>query len=161
MDYDFTIREVPAQPIISIRGRFAPAEISSFLGRCFADLYGRVGLLGVAAAGHPFVIYHELGGTEIDAEVCVPLVSEISAHGRIESRVLEPATVAQTLHIGPYDELGVAYEALDAWVREHDFEVAGPVRERYLNGPDAAGSPAGYRTEIEMPIVSARAPAIA
>jgi effector-binding domain-containing protein len=159
MDYVVSTREVPEQPIISIRERIGPSEISSFLGRSFADLYGHVGLLGVAPSGHPFVIYHEFGTEAIDAEVCVPLAHEIRASGRIESRILEPATVAQTLHVGPYDELHVAYGALNVWIRDHDFEVAGPVRERYLNGPDTVRSPSGYRTEIEMPIVPVRIPA--
>jgi effector-binding domain-containing protein len=85
----------------------------------------------------------------------------VTANGRIQSRRLEPVTVARVLHIGPYEELGVAYEALNAWIREHDYEVAGPVRERYLNGPDTVKTPEGYRTEIDMPVVSIRVPAMA
>lgn len=152
MDYDITMLDVPAQPVLSIRGRITPAEISSFLGRSFADLYGHVGLLGAAPAGHPFVIYHHFGNEVIDAEVCVPLAVEVLASGRIASRVVEAATVARTLHVGPYEELGAAYGALDRWIGDHDFAVAGPSRERYLNGPDEGRAPAGYRTEIDLPI---------
>ena len=155
MDYDITMLEVPAQPVLSIRGQIAPAEISSFLGRSFADLYGRVGLLGAAAAGHPFVIYHHFGSEVIDAEVCVPVAVEVGASGGIESRVVEAATVARTIHVGPYEDLDAAYGALDRWVGDHHFEVAGPSRERYLNGPDEGRSPAGYRTEIDLPIAPA------
>jgi effector-binding domain-containing protein len=160
MTYDVSIHELPEQPILSIRSTIATSEIPRFLGRSWADLYGRVGLLGVAPTGHPFVIYHSFGEA-IDVEVCVPTATEVTANGRIQSRRLEPVTVARVLHIGPYEELGVAYEALNAWIREHDYEVAGPVRERYLNGPDTVKTPEGYRTEIDMPVVSIRVPAMA
>jgi effector-binding domain-containing protein len=159
MGYEFTIHEVPELRVLSIRGRFDSAAIQTFLGRSFADLYGHVGMLGAQPTGHPFVIYHDIGGDSIDAEVCVPIAATVTASGRIASRALEPGQVVRTLHVGPYDQLHVAYEALDAWIRDRGFEVVGPVRERYLNGPDEGESPAGYRTEIEMPVVPARATA--
>lgn len=159
MPYEFTVHELPEQPVLSIRSSVPASDIPKFFGRAFADLYGHVGLLGLAPTGHPFVLYHAFGDA-IDMEVCVPIAREVSATGRIRSRTLEPVTVARTLHAGPYDELGVAYEALNHWIGEHDFEAAGPPRERYLNGPDTVKDPEGYRTEIEMPIVSRLVPAI-
>jgi effector-binding domain-containing protein len=78
----------------------------------------------------------------------------VSAAGRIQDRVLPAMTVATTLHIGPYEEFGHAYAALTDWIDLHHAETAGPVRERYLNGPGDGVAPAEYRTEVEMPIVA-------
>jgi effector-binding domain-containing protein len=89
----------------------------------------------------------------IDAEVSVPFGAPIAASGKIESRVLPAMTVARTVHLGPYENLGAAYTALWSWIRSHGFEVAGPVQERYLNGPGDRIASNEYRTEIEMPIV--------
>ena len=44
-------------------------------------------------------------------------------------------TVGRTLQHGPYEDLGAAYRALTDWINRNGLEAAGPVQERYLNGP--------------------------
>jgi len=153
MDYVIATRELAPQSICSIRDRHAASDLPGFLSGAFGELFGRLELLGVPPAGHPFVIYHAFGPVDIDAEVCVPTAAAVSATGRIQSRELPAMTVARTLHVGPYEELGAAYRALTEWINHHGLESAGPVQERYLNGPGDRVTPAEYRTEIEIPIV--------
>jgi effector-binding domain-containing protein len=155
MEYVIATREIAAQAVVSIRERQASPDVPGFLSGAFGELFGRLGLLGVQPAGHPFVIYHAFGPNELDAEVCVPVAQAVQAAGRIQSRELPAMTVARTLHVGPYEELGAAYRALTEWIERHGHEAAGPVQERYLNGPGDAASPADYRTEVEIPIVHA------
>jgi effector-binding domain-containing protein len=158
MTYQIATHDLEAQPVISIRARHAQGEIPAFLGRSFGELFGQLTILGVTPSGPPLVIYHEFGPTEIDAEVCVPIGRDVTATGTVRTRILPAATVVRTLHVGPYEALGAAYEALNAWVAQQDLAVAGPVQERYLNGPGDTGSPAEYRTEIELPVVPKVAP---
>lgn len=155
MTYDISTHETPARSVVSIRARIAPADIATFVGRSFGDLYGHLGLLGVQPSGEPLVVYHAFDPDGIDAEVCVPITAEVSATGRIVSHVLPGGLVAETLHVGPYDELSTAYKALTEWIRQSDLEVTGPVRERYLNAPGEDVPPAEYRTLIEMPVAPA------
>lgn len=149
--------DLPAQPIVSIRERHPQAELPTFLGSAFGDLFGRLGQLGVEPVGAPFVIYHAFGADAIDAEVCVPVGGPVTVSGRAQARVQPAMTVARTLHVGPYEALEAAYAAVDAWIAGHGFDPAGPMQERYLNGPGDAASPADYRTELEVPIVLAAA----
>ena len=155
MEYVIATRDLRAQDVFSIRDRLAPTGIPTFLQEAFGELYGRLGLLGVPPAGHPFVIYHAFGPTEMDAEVCVPIAQPASATGRIVSRQLPALTVARTLHVGPYEELGAAYRALTDWVERNGFETSGPVQGRYLNGPGEGVGPADFRTEMEIPVIPA------
>jgi effector-binding domain-containing protein len=157
MDYHIAIRDVAEQPIVSIRGRGTTTDLTAHLGRSFEEIYARLAVLGVGPAGPPVVIYHAFGPDEIDAEVCVPLGTPVRATGRVVARTLPAATVAWTLHVGPYDDLGAAHDAVTDWVRDRGHVAAGPPRELYLNGPDEGIAPAAYRTEIEMPIVAAPA----
>jgi effector-binding domain-containing protein len=143
--------------IVSIRDRGATADLPAIIGRSFEELYGRLAVLGVGPAGPPFVIYHAFGPDEIDAEVCVPLREPVRADLRVVARTLPAATVAWTLHVGPYDDLATAHDAVADWARDRGHVAAGPPRELYLNGPDEGIAPAAYRTEIEMPIVAAPA----
>ena len=48
--------------------------------------------------------------------------------------------------------MGQAYRALTDWITDRGFEVTGPPQERYLNAPNEV-APAGYRTEVEFPVV--------
>lgn len=159
-EYEVVARELAEQPIVSIRERHPQAQIPVFLGWAFGDLFSHLKLLGVDPAGAPFVIYHALGPDDIDAEVCVPVTQPVTASGRTQMRVLPAMTVAHTLHVGPYEELEAAYAAVNAWITRQGFEAAGPIQERYLNGPGEAATPADYQTELEIPIVAAAAPAL-
>ncbi len=153
MEYVIATRELAAQAVLSIRDRQAASDVPAFLSGAFGELFGRLGLLGVPPAGHPFVIYHAFGPADMDAEVCVPIAQAASATGRIQSRELPAMTVARTLHVGPYEGLGATYRALTEWIERNGLGAAGPVQERYLNGPGDGVGPAEYRTEVEITIV--------
>ncbi|HEV8403364.1 MAG TPA: GyrI-like domain-containing protein [Candidatus Limnocylindrales bacterium] len=153
MDYMIAAHHIEPQAIVSIRDRRTQDDLPGFIKAAIPELMGRLRLLGVAPSGPPFVIYHDFGADGIDAEASVPIREEIATAGQIGSRVVPAMTVARTVHVGPYEKLGDAYAALWSWIRSHGFEIAGPVRERYLNGPGERVPPTEYLTEIEMPIV--------
>ncbi len=153
MDYRIATREIEPQAIVSIRGRCTPDALPASIKSAFADILGKIRLLGISPTGAPFVIYHEFSADTIDAEVSVPVPVPIVASGRMHSRLLPAMTVARTLHVGPYEQLGDAHAALSAWIAANGCEVVGPVRERYLNGPGDVLASSEYRTELEMPIV--------
>ena len=152
MAYDIDQHELRPQPIISVRERLDQARLPAFFGRAFGELYGHLGRHGVPPRGEPFTMYHAFGPDGIDAEVCLPVPTVVPATDRITYRELPAVTVVETLHVGPYDELGQAYQALDEWIDDHGFEAAGPVRERYLNEPGPGVPPATYRTIVQIPI---------
>lgn len=60
--------------------------------------------------------------------------------------------MAGALHVGPYEDLGAAYAALEDWIRQRGYEIAGPFQERYLNGPGDGVTPSDYRTVVEIPV---------
>jgi effector-binding domain-containing protein len=156
MGYEVTTHAIGPQPIVSIRERHPMADVPAFLSRTFGVLFERLGQLAITPAGPPLVIYHAFGPETIDAEVCVPVDELIAGSEVLMSRVLPAATVVRTLHVGPYEQLGTAYEALTDWIAIHGTEGSGPVRERYLNGPGDGATPSEYRTEVEMPVIAER-----
>lgn len=152
MTYEFATHQVPATGIISIRDQIAPDALPAFLGGVFPELFAFVGRHGVAATGHPFVMYHAFGPDLIDAEVCVPVAAPGPADERIRSRTLPACEIVRTLHVGPYEDLGSAYAALTDWVADHGYVSHAPIRERYLTGVTDDVPPSAYRTELDMPI---------
>ena len=89
------------------------------------------------------------------------LVSSTSAAGFIppagwQAQQLPAGTFATLLHVGPYDTVAGTYDAVVAWIGDHDLAVAGPPREVYLSPPDTP--PEQIRTIIEFPAARVAAP---
>jgi len=49
----------------------------------------------------------------------------------------EYGTVAQILHLGPYDQEGPTVERLQRFIEENCYEISGTHEEEYLTSPDA------------------------
>lgn len=64
---------------------------------------------------------------------------------------ISAGTVAWCEHLGPYEELGLAYHAIFAWMQQYGHEQVGAMREIYLNDP-ADTSAESLRTEVMVPI---------
>jgi effector-binding domain-containing protein len=152
MAYEIITRDVPVQRVVSLRGLVTRAGLSGFIGSSYDSLFAALGSLGIPPAGDPLVIYHEWSPSGIDVEVCLPVDTERPIPPEFEDRVVPAATVAQTLHVGPYDELMGAYRALESWIGERGYEEVGPSRERYIVGPESNLPEADYWTLIETPV---------
>jgi len=57
-------------------------------------------------------------------------------------------TVAQILHLGPYDQEGPTVERLHKFIEENGYEIAGAHEEEYLTSPDAKAP----KTIIRYPV---------
>ncbi|HEX5451726.1 MAG TPA: GyrI-like domain-containing protein [Candidatus Limnocylindrales bacterium] len=154
MEYQVITRQVPEQRIVSLRGRTSPIELPTYVGTAFGRLYSRLGEAGIVPSGEPLAIYHEWGPDSIDVEACVPVAAG-ALGGEVAERVLPAATVAQTLHVGSYDSLMGAYQAVAAWIGSNGYTDDGPSRERYLVGPGGDIPEADYRTQVETPVTRA------
>lgn len=157
MEYAFEIRDVPQITVLSIRASITQPEMPAFIGAAFGELYEHASRHGVATAGEPFIIYHTFGPGALDVQICAPITGGPPTAGRIELSTLPAATVAHTLHVGPYERLADAYDSLMHWVADHGYEPSAPVRERYLTGPDTP--PDQHRTEIDLPVTRTAVPA--
>jgi effector-binding domain-containing protein len=153
MPYQVEIEEAASQTVAAIRKRTDLSRIGSDIGEGFGALMGAMGREGIGPAGPPLIVYHDVidGETEGDIEICVPVTRAPSGGGDVYSRELPGGTMATTVHHGPYEEIGTAYQTIMAWISEHGHDPAGPPREIYLNDPQSV-APEDLLTRIEVPI---------
>ncbi len=59
--------------------------------------------------------------------------------------------VAFLMHKGSYNELGIAYHSLFAWIQEHGYQQRDAMREIYLNDPSKTAEQ-DLKTEVILPI---------
>lgn len=70
----------------------------------------------------------------------------------IKFEKLNPIKAACIYHKGAYDNLRESYSYLIKWVEENGYEIAEPIRERYIDGIWNKSSEEEWLTEIQIPI---------
>ncbi len=66
----------------------------------------------------------------------------------IKIETWEYGTVAQILHLGPYDQEGPTIEHLHKFIEDSGYEIAGMHEEEYLTSPDAKAQKTIIRYEV-------------
>jgi effector-binding domain-containing protein len=150
MPYEIQIKDVPDQLVASVRRLATMSTVGKEIPEAFRELAEAVGPVGFGQ-GMPGVEYlGEVGpDTEWEMVVFVPVAERFEPPEEMEVAVLPGTTFASTIHRGPYEECGAAYDALRTWIAESEYEMAGPPRELYLNDPREEEEPL---TEILFPV---------
>ena len=152
MPYQCNVREVKAQPVLSVRGRTSASTLSTTIGEYLREVGRYLNGAGGKAAGPVFARYHKRAGDDIELEAGVPVDRALPRDQRVHPGELPAGLAATTLHIGPYDQLPAASEALATWVAQSGREPAGPPWEFYLNDPGKT-DPKEWRTEVLQPLM--------
>jgi hypothetical protein len=69
----------------------------------------------------------------------------------VERITWDEGTALQVLHVGPYDEVGATYEALNGAAKRLHYDVRGPAHEVYLNDPDRT-EPRKLKTVVRLAV---------
>ena len=107
------------------------------------------------ASGAPINLYYDAEyKVNASIEVCVPVKKEIKVTKDISLKELPAVEGISTIHIGPYEKIGNAYQALSDYAKDKGLKLDLPTREEYLKGPGMLfkGNPNKYQTELFMPI---------
>lgn len=149
-DHDVLVKEIEPQLVASIRG-----SISTYagIGSLFDPLFAYVMPFGVSTIIG--AIWHDDSHpeAEIDAEAMTFLRGSVPPTGQIRVYEQPAMTVASVIHRGGFDTITTAYNAIMHWLDHHDYRIAAPNRELYLQYDPA--SPSGAETnitEIQFPI---------
>jgi DNA-binding transcriptional MerR regulator/effector-binding domain-containing protein len=162
--YEIVVKGLEAVPVASLR-HVAPTvfEVGYFCETLYAQLYRRLGQLGVAWREPEITLYHseEYVETDIDMEVGITvdtlLVAAPPTDEHVRFREISGSDLAAALVFeGPYSDLLAPIQSLLKWVGVHRHAPAGPLRELHLSGP-AHGADADRDhlpvIELQVPIV--------
>ncbi len=154
MEYTIQVKRIEERPYVGIRRRVKVQEI----GRALAEILPTVGTylreIGVRPASPPITLYHahhEAEG-EFDIQGGWFLSAPIAGDDRFQAGIVPEGEVATTTHVGPYDRLGDAHSAIEAWIGRNGRSTSGPCWEIYLNDPGTVSDPNHYETEVSWPL---------
>jgi effector-binding domain-containing protein len=89
----------------------------------------------------------------MEDQMAIAVGVESAAPG--EHEWLPAGPVAMTTHVGPYEDITLAYQGLFAWIYERGLRPIGPAREGYLAGPDTS-APEQLVTRLVIPLEEPR-----
>lgn len=137
MSYEVQQTDLQAQPAAVVRGHITVEDIGDFLGRAYDHVMAAAAEQGLDITGAPFGFYRFAEGkSDFDIEAGFPVSGVVLPSGDVEPSELPGGTCAKTLHVGAYDEVQGAHDALFAWVTDNGQVPSGDAWECYLDGPD-------------------------
>ena len=134
-----------------IRDKIGVDEIPEWLGGAYSEVMGHMAQAGAQPTGPPFTRFLAMNGA-FEVEAGFPVGEALPGEGRTETSRLPGGPAAVTMHIGPYETLPEAYQALEQWVDGHGYEKAGPFWEVYFTDPNEEPDVSKWRTQVVMPI---------
>jgi effector-binding domain-containing protein len=152
MPYQCELKQQPAKPTLSIRTRAAVQDLPTLFGKVIGEIMKYLGELGERPAGMPYSAYYNLDMQNLDVEIGFPVAHKLAGKGEIQASEIPGGKLASVMHVGPYDKMGAAYDALTQWVKAQGLETTGVAYELYYTGPETP--PQDTRTEILFPITS-------
>lgn len=124
------------------------AEANKVFPNVFKSIQGKVN-------GAPFFCYYLMDQeTKVgEMELCVPTAEMPNGNGITVKDMPRIKAVCVT-HVGSYETMRHAYEAIDRYALEKSLTLQLPFREVYIKGPGMflKGNPNKYITEIMFPV---------
>jgi len=152
MPYEITVKEPDPQPMVSVRANCMVAEIGPSLAEILPEVFSYLDKLGVKPSGPPFTRYHSYDGTNCEIESGFPVAEPQPSEGRITAGELPGGELVSTIHVGPYEDLPKAHDALDEWIKENGKKSRGPQWESYVTDPGEEPDPAKRQTVLLWPV---------
>jgi effector-binding domain-containing protein len=150
LTYEVRAEELHRQLTAVVRGEMPAAEMSTWLPEAYAAVFGYLQSAGVAPVAPPFARFTFLADT-VAIEAGVPVATEVAGDDRVEPSSLPEGPAAITTHVGRYEDLEHALDAVVGWLTERGLRPAGPHWEVYYTDPNAEPDPGRWRTEVVVP----------
>jgi DNA-binding transcriptional MerR regulator len=150
--YDIAIKTVETEDVVGLTLTTRPEAIAAATSSAFGRLFAALGSAGIEPAGLPRLVYQAVDEDPWTIEACVPVAGASGAPDGLTMRRFEGGRAAATLHVGPYEELGLAYREVEDWIRKRGLTTAGFPFDVYLNDPDEIEDPLRFETEINWPV---------
>jgi effector-binding domain-containing protein len=145
------ITELSKQPAAVEHAVTDAAGLPATIDRTFSVLYGRLGNLGIAPSGPPFVRYLETG-QRFEIELGVPVPRDVAELDGTGVKSLPGGRAAVLRYVGPYEGLRDACEQLGSWLQERGETALGPHWEVYVTDPRSEPDASKRITEIYQPL---------
>lgn len=152
MKYDITQQPFDSMTLLSQTRRVEQAKLAETFGQILPAVFAYATQHGIPMLGPPVARYHAMGSALVTVEAGIPVAQSARGADAMDRTVIDACRVATLIHTGPYEGLGDAHAALEAYLHEHGLRAAGPPFEIYLTDPGEVPDPAAWQTRVAWPI---------
>lgn len=126
MKYEIVVENARAGLIAAVRTRVTIAEIGRAWKPALDQVWAFLKTNGELRPGHNLFLYHhpEHRNDPMDVDFGVQLARRFEQQGNVRCVETPAGEVARTVHVGPYDRLGEAHDAVHAWCAAHKRKIA-------------------------------------
>ena len=132
------VADAPVRRLVVLRGVVRADQLAPDVSALCTTALRVLGGVGASAAGEPggLVALYPLDLAEaLEVAVGFPVGPSAPVPDGADEVVLPPGAEASTLHVGPYEELPLAYAALLGHVADLGHEPVAPITETYVSDP--------------------------
>ena len=148
---DYVIQEItrPEKTYVANRAIKAFDALPAFFSESYREIYTSLEKLGHQPSEPPCAIYFALDEAkeETDLAAAVPVPPKVADSMDFEKIAIPSSKVITTTHIGPYETMKAAYEALEHCMTEHGLKSSLMIEE-YFSDPQAEKDASKWRTDI-------------
>ena len=144
MTYEITSEVVAARPIAAVRRRVQVGQVSTAWKPALDQVWAFLGRHpGLRTDGHNIFVYHHPGGPAEPMEVDfgVEVTGAFEGEGDVALAQTPSGAVAWARHVGPYERLADANQAIEAWAAAHGHRLGGASWEIYGDPGDDPANP--------------------
>lgn len=148
----YQVIERTAQPVASIRTKVKATEISTQLAILLPEVGKQMMASGAKAMGVPFARVHSNEDGLVDLEAGIAVQQPIEEKGRVKNSELPGGKCVTCWHVGPYDKLAGARQALLEHLETEKLKARGGAWMVFWTDPGMVPDPAKWKTQLFVPI---------
>jgi effector-binding domain-containing protein len=148
MKYDVVVETAQAELVAAVRAKVPIGGIARAWKPALDQVWAFLKENGGLRPGHNLFLYHhaERRNEAMNIDFGVQVARPFERQGDVQCIATPSGEVARTVHVGPYDRLGVAHDALHAWCAANNRKIAQASWEIY---GDWSNDPALLETTIK------------
>lgn len=133
MEYEVVVEPAPAEVLAAVRAKVLLGEIPRAWKPALDQVWAFLKAKGTLRPGHNLFLYHhpEHRDEPMDIDFGVQVAQAFDPEGNVRCVETPAGEVARTVHIGPYDQLMEAHNAVHAWCAAHGRKIGNASWEIY------------------------------
>ena len=152
MAYQVESRELTPELLASVIVECPMADLPRVMPESFGRVWEVITAQGVRPTGGAVALYHKYGEDSVRVEIGFTVATEIRADQGVSPSRLPGGLVLTTAHVGRYEEIGPAYQAIQVHAANSGLVLTESMWEVYLTDPVVEPDLSKHVTEIYWPV---------
>ena len=138
MTYEIVVEQVPAELIAAVRVLVPVGQVSRAWKPALDKVWAFLKANPDVRPGHNLFLYRhpDRQGDPIEAEFGVQVARRFEPAGEVRCVETPAGEVARTIHVGPYDRMSLAHDAIQAWCAANGRTIGPASWETYGHWTD-------------------------